>query len=382
MSTKHAPPSLVVADPDFTHRAFPTDQFGEDPSDILVTKAYLPDPKRIQHYLDSACRSRRLSNRGPLEYLLTHRLKDFLGVENLLLVSNGTLALQLAQAALGVKFPGASAVTTPFSFVATASSLLWEGVTPRFSDIDSESLCMDPSLIPGCVDESTRVIVPVHVYGNVCDTDAIERIAERYGLKTIYDGSHAFGVRYRGRSVLEQGDASTLSFHATKLFHCVEGGAIVFDDADRYEAARDMSNFGYHSGNIGGPGINAKLSEIHAAFGLAVLEDITIIREKREIVWHRYREALEEHVTMPRFNEEASANHAYFPVVLDSEITMHRVKNQCESAGIHPRRYFHPSLNTLEHMPDRRHCPVSEDVTSRILCLPCTRSSERSSRKG
>jgi len=285
-------------------------------------------------------------------------------------VSNGTLALQIAQAALNIKVHKANAVTTPFSFVATASSLLWEGIEPRFSDIDEATLCLDPTTISARVDTNTRAIVPVHVYGNACDIDSIEKTAQQHDLKTIYDGSHAFGVRYKGQSVLNYGDATTLSFHATKLFHTVEGGAIVFKDHNIFDIAKEMSSFGYRSGSIKRVGINAKMSEIHAAFGLAVLEDIDIIFEKRQDLWQHYHEGLADHVTLPQFNSNATANHAYFPIILNSETVLHRIMRACRLQEIYPRRYFHPSLNTLDYMPDKQSCPVSENISSRTICLP------------
>ncbi len=350
----------------------------ENTAPLFVTKSYLPKYNRIQHYIDRACSQHRLTNRGPLEQLLTERLQRYLEVDNLLLVANGTLALQLAQAALGVKSPSANAITTPFSFVATASSLLWEGIEPRFSDIERSGLCMDATKISSKVDGNTRAIVPVHVYGNACDIESIENVAQHHKLKTIYDGSHAFGVRYRNRSILGYGDATTLSFHATKLFHTVEGGAIVFNDTGAFDIAKEMSSFGYRSGSIKRLGINAKLSEIHAAFGLAVLEDIDVILNNRAIIWHRYQKALACHVNLPAFREGSSANYAYFPVILDSETSLHRIMQICEAQGIHPRRYFHPSLNTLEFMPDRNVCPVSESMSSRTICLPLYPDLEKS----
>ena len=337
---------------------------------LFVTKPYLPKPTRIQHYVDLACRSRQLTNRGPLEQLLTERLKSYLQVDNLLLVSSGTIALQIAQAALGLKMPESNVITTPFTFVATASSLVWEGIEPRFSDIDPKSLCMDPSTIAARIDSNTRGISPVHVFGNACDIENIESIARRHRIKTLYDCSHAFGVRYRTRSILEYGDATTLSFHATKLFHTVEGGAIVFKDSSIYDIAREMTSFGYRTGEIQRLGINAKLSEIHAAFGLAVLEDIDIIFSNRASLWNRYHNALANYVTCPTLTRNISANNSYFPIILENENTMLRLINLCESRDIYPRRYFHPSLNTLEYMPDRPSCPISESTASRIVCLP------------
>lgn len=345
----------------------------EDTLDNLyVTKTYMPEQHKIQKYLNSAFSSRQLTNRGPLERLLTERLQRYLNVENLLLVSNGTIALQIAQKALTPIIKNANAITSPFSFVATASSLVWEGIEPRFGDIDSLGLCLDPGSIRENIDSNTQTINPVHVFGNSCNIDAIDEIANAHNLKTIYDGAHAFGVRHKGRSLLDYGDAATLSFHATKLFHTAEGGAIVFKNAEDYEVAQEMTTFGYgqESGEIHGVGINAKLSEVHAAIGLAVLEDIDIIFDKRAAVWTRYYNSLAQHFTIPARTQGTSQNYSYFPIILETSELRKKMSALCKANGIFPRRYFYPSLNALEYMPRKYSCPVSESISDRILCLP------------
>lgn len=234
---------------------------------------------------------------------LTRRLEKYLGVENLLLVANGTLALQIAYRALGVtgRNEPTEAITTPFTFVATASSLKWEGVEPVFADIDPDTWCLDPANIEPAITPRTKAIVPVHVFGNACDVDAIDAIAKRHNLKIIYDASHAFGVKYQGESLLKHGDAATLSFHATKLFHTGEGGAIVFKNKKDLALAKKMINFG-----ITGPekieelGINAKMSELQAAMGLCVLDEIESIFFERSKRWKKYIKDLKKRLYLPK----------------------------------------------------------------------------------
>lgn len=261
---------------------------------IPVTKPYLPDRKTLDKYLDGIYEREWLTNNGQLVQDLTARLEEYLGVENLLLVANGTLALQIAYRALGVSGfeyqEQPEAITTPFTFIATASSLKWDGVQPVFADIDPNTWCIDPDNIEKAVTSNTKAIVPVHVFGNACDVDAIDEIARRHQLKVIYDASHAFGVKYKGKSLLENGDASTLSFHATKLFHTGEGGAIVFKRKEDLESARKMINFGITGPEtIDGIGINAKMNEFQAALGLSVLDEIDENIQGRKKVWENYK---------------------------------------------------------------------------------------------
>ncbi|MDC0435464.1 DegT/DnrJ/EryC1/StrS family aminotransferase [bacterium] len=337
---------------------------------IYVAKPPVPERHRLEYYLDQVYDSRQLTNNGPLVQLFTERLGQFLGIKNLLLVSNGTLALQIALAALGIKKHGANVVTTPFSFVATTSSIVWESLQPRFADIDAKSLCLDPVKLSAVIDKNTRAVLPVHVYGNACDIDAIESVAYRAGLRTLYDGSHCFGVRFKGKSILECGDASTLSLHATKLFHCVEGGLITFRETKDLERARKMINFGYDKGQISCLGINAKMSELHAAFGLAMLDEVNILLEGRQRVWERYQKSFEHCVQLPRFHADATQNFSYFAIVLSDEATADRIEARCKSIGVIIRRYFSPSLNELAYIDHVQSCPVSESLSRRTVCLP------------
>jgi dTDP-4-amino-4,6-dideoxygalactose transaminase len=306
---------------------------------------------------------------------LTRRLEEYLGVENLLLVSNGTLALQIAYHALGINEPvngkPAEAITTPFTFIATASSLKWDGIQPVFADIDPETWCLDPQNVESAITPATRAIVPVHVFGNACDVDAIDAISQKYKLKVIYDASHAFGVKFKGESLLKHGDAATLSFHATKLFHTVEGGAIVFKRKEDLERAQKMINFG-----IAGPetieelGINAKMNELQAAVGICVLDEIQDNLEARARVWHCYEESLSGKLQLQTKHEALSYNYAYFPVVFEREEQAESVLASLKEVGVIARRYFYPSLESVGSLGEHRSKSVSKSVAKRILCLP------------
>lgn len=335
---------------------------------INVTKTYLPDRTKLDKYIDKIYSTAWVTNNGQLVKELTARLEEYLGVQNLLLVTNGTLALQIAYKALGVT---GQAITTPFSFVATTSSLIWEGIEPVFVDIDPETFCIDPSKIEEAITRETTAIVPVHVFGNACDVEEIEKIAQKYGLKTIYDGAHAFGVQYNGGSLLSYGDATILSFHATKLFHTIEGGAIIFKNREDLERAKLMINFG-----ISGPdlvielGINAKMNEFQAAMGLCVLDEIDTILEQRAKIWSHYKNFLKDHVQLQKRNFHCTNNYSYFPVLFENEEKLIEVKNAMNAVGINPRRYFYPSLDTLGYLQSTITQIKSEDIASRIICLP------------
>jgi dTDP-4-amino-4,6-dideoxygalactose transaminase len=342
---------------------------------IPVTKPYLPNREKLNQYIDGIYERNWLTNNGPLTQELTHRLEEYLGVENLLLVSNGTLALQIAYHALGINEPvngePAQAITTPFTFIATASSLKWDGIDPVFADIDPETWCLAPDNIEAAINPNTRAIVPVHVFGNACDVEAIDAIAQKHNLKVIYDAAHAFGVKYKGESLLKHGDAATLSFHATKLFHTGEGGAIVFKRKEDLERAKKMINFG-----ITGPetidelGINAKMNELQAAMGLCVLDEMEENLTARAEVWHRYQKTLSKTLQLQDKHQALSYNYAYFPVVFNSEEQAVRVAAALKENGVLARRYFYPSLESVECLEAKADQPVSKDIASRILCLP------------
>ena len=334
---------------------------------IPVTRPHLPEMSRYLGYIERCYENHQLTNNGPLVQELKARLEDYLGVQNLLPVANGTLALQIAYRTLGVS---GKAVTTPFTFVATSSSLKWEGIEPVFADIDGETMDLSPEKTMEVLDRDVTALVPVHVYGNPCDVKAFDEIAEDRDLKVIYDAAHAFGVNLNGRSVLEWGDAATLSFHATKVFHTVEGGAIIFKRREDYERACRLINFGYEAGEVVDEGINAKMSEFHAAMGLCMLDEIDTVLQKREEVYHRYYKALKDHFEMPAWKEGATRNYAYFPVLFPSEDALLKTQQRLNEAGIFPRRYFYPSLDALGYGQPGGENPVSRDRASRVLCLP------------
>lgn len=342
---------------------------------IPVTKPYLPSREKLNEYIDGIYERNWLTNNGPLVQELTRRLEEYLGVENLLLVSNGTLALQVAYHALGINEPvngrPAEAITTPFTFIATASSLKWDGIEPVFVDIDPETWCLAPGNIEAVITPNTRAIVPVHVFGNACDVEAIDAIAQKHNLKVIYDAAHAFGVKYKGESLLKNGDAATLSFHATKLFHTGEGGAIVFKHKEDLERAKRMINFG-----ITGPetieelGINAKMHELQAAMGLCVLDEMEKNLKARSVVWQQYEQELDEVLQLQKKSQALDYNYAYFPVVFQSEKQSVKMAAILKDSGIGARRYFYPSLESVDCMGTHAVQPVSKDISSRILCLP------------
>ncbi len=335
---------------------------------INITKPYLPDRANLNKYIDIIYETACLTNNGPLVQELTKRLQEHLDVDNLLLVSNGTVALQIAYKVLCLS---GQAITTPFSFVATTSSLAWEGIEPVFTDIDAETLCMDPSKIEEAITSKTTAIVPVHVFGNACEIEQIESIASKNKLKVIYDGAHAFGVKYKGKSLLAYGDATTLSFHATKLFHTIEGGAIIFKDKDDYELARLMIKFGIDSSDsIVEVGINAKMNEFQAAMGLCVLDEIEKIMEERARIADQYQRALRGLLDLIRYNPNASKNYSYFPVIFESEDVLLKVKSEMNKHGINPRRYFFPSLDTLPYVSSQDLKHISGNISKRIMCLP------------
>lgn len=335
---------------------------------IPVTKPFMPPREEYEAYLKDIWKREWLTNNGPLVQDLEGKLKEYLDVENMLYLSNGTIALQIAIKALGLK---GEIITTPFSYVATTSSIVWEGCEPVFVDIDPHTLNIDPALIEEAITEKTTAILATHVFGNPCDIDATQKIADKHELKVIYDAAHCFGTIYKGRSVFEYGDVSTTSFHATKLFHTVEGGAVFFkDEVLNYRMSR-MRNFG-HSGyeQFDGVGINGKNSEFHAAMGLCNLNHIDNILENRKKQCLQYDELLKESsIQRVKVHEESEWNYAYYPAIFETEALTLKVKVALEEKNIYPRRYFHPSLDTLEYV-DSKEMKVSKDISERILCLP------------
>lgn len=344
---------------------------------INVTKTYLPDINKYKTYINRIFELGWITNNGQFVQELEKRLKEYLGVRNIVLVSNGTLALQIAYKVLDLS---GDVITTPFSFVATTSSLLWEGLNPHFVDIDKETLNIDYRKIEENITSGISAIVPVHVFGNGCEVNEINNIAKKNKLKVIYDAAHAFGVKYKNESILNQGDISVLSFHATKVFHTIEGGALVINDDSLYLKAKRMVNFGIDdSGKINGLGINAKMNELQAAMGLCILEDIDEIFEQRKKIYEFYMEAFynNNNVRLQKHNEDFTCNYSYFPVILQSEKCLLDIMRKLNKQNIYPRRYFYPSLDTLSYINNRQYtAPISNDISTRILCLPLYHSLE------
>lgn len=337
---------------------------------INVAKSFLPPFETYTEYLKGIWERGHLTNHGPLVNELEEKLRDYLGVKHFFFVNNGTIALQIAIRALDLK---GEIITTPFSYVATTSSIVWEQAEPVFVDIDPETFTIDASKIEASITERTTGILATHVYGIPCNTVEIERIAAKFNLKVIYDAAHAFGVQHRGKGVMNFGDISTLSFHATKLFHTVEGGAITTNNDDVAHRIAYMRNFG-HKGqeDFWGMGINGKSSEFHAAMGLCVFPHIKEILNTRKELSLYYDSYLAEHqinLQRPLITPETNYNYSYYPVVFETEKQLLAVRDALNAAYIYPRRYFYPSLNKLEYV-NYRSMEVAESVAARVICLP------------
>lgn len=338
---------------------------------IPVTRTYLPPLDEYINQLKIIWQSGHLTNNGPLCRQLSEDVASFLDISNLELVSNGTLALQLAIKALDLK---GEIITTPYSYVATTNSILWEGCEPVFVDIETQTFCINPDLIEAAITEKTSAILATHVYGYPCDVVRIQQIADKHKIKVIYDAAHAFGVRLSDESILQHGDCSTLSFHATKLFHTAEGGAVVCKDTEVAKRVFLMKKFGH----IGEEdyldiGINAKMSELHAAMGLCILPKVHDIIATRKECSNWYEGQLEGCLLQrPVPPIDLEYNYAYYPVIFPSHDAMMNVRQSLLGNDIGPRRYFSPSLNTLPFLkPElKKSCPISEDISTRTLCLP------------
>jgi dTDP-4-amino-4,6-dideoxygalactose transaminase len=334
---------------------------------LNISKPFLPDVTEYKNYVDQIFKSGILTNNGPLVRELEEKLSEFLGVENILLVSNGTLAIQLAFEILEIK---GSVITSPFSFIASLTPILANKSQPIFVDINPKTFNLDPEKIPEIIDANVEAILPVHVFGNPCDCIEIERIAKQNKLKVIFDASHAFNVSYKGKNLLNYGDISTISFHATKIFHSIEGGALIIKDKELYEKAKCARNFGFNNqGDIECIGINAKMSEFHAAMGLCSLKEIKKNMQLYKNASIKYREELSGYVEFQEINSNSVINYSYFPILLQNESQCLRVIRSLEENQVFPRRYFHPSLDSLEFV-DSKISHFSKEVSEKILCLP------------
>jgi dTDP-4-amino-4,6-dideoxygalactose transaminase len=335
---------------------------------INVSKPFLPPLEEYEQLVKSIWKRNWLTNNGPLVNELELKLKEYLGLSHLLYLNNGTIAIQIAIKALDLS---GEIITTPFSFVATTSTVVWEGCTPVFADIDPLSLNIDPASIEKLITERTSAILATHVYGNPCEIEKIDSIARKHGLKVIYDAAHCFGTTYKGKSVFRYGDVATTSFHATKLFHTVEGGAVFTEDPELLKKMAFMRNFGFNGPDqFAELGINGKNSEFHAAMGLANLKYIDAILKQRKDASKHYDARLAEfkHSKL-LFNEKAAFNYAYYPIILENESEVLKMIHELNANNIFPRRYFYPSLSTLPYV-EKPVTPVADDFASRVLCLP------------
>jgi dTDP-4-amino-4,6-dideoxygalactose transaminase len=339
---------------------------------IFVTKAFMPAKEEFLKYVEKIFSSRSLTNQGELARELEDRLAAYLKTPHVLACANGTLALMmgLRLAALG----GKKVVTTPFTYVATLSAIMWEGCIPVFADIDPETLCLSPESLRECLKLHPDVagVVPVHIFGNACDVQAIEAICREHGIVCLYDAAQTFGASYGGRSLLAYGDYSICSFHATKVFHAVEGGCLVVHSQEDKHQAVLLRAFGHLGDEHYSLGFNAKLSELHAAMGLCLLDKAADNIAKRKAVSALYDAALPKRgLRRPALRPGLVYNYAYYPVIFDSEEVLLRVRDALRRENIFPRRYFFPALNTLPYLPAREQsCPVAESVARRVLCLP------------
>lgn len=336
---------------------------------IQVTKTFLPPIAEYQNYVQAIWESGWITNHGPLVNTLERELKSYLDVPHFHFVTNGTLALQIAIKALGLS---GEIITTPFSYVATTSSILWENCEPIMVDILPTTLNIDPTQIESAITEKTSAILATHVYGNPCDVREIQRIADKHNLKVIYDAAHAFGVTLDGTSLFNFGDIATTSFHATKVFHTTEGGGIFTQDAEISHRISMLRNFGHaNPTEFVCVGINGKNSEFHAAMGLTNLRHIQTILKNRAILSQCYDAYLKTlPIKKPMLFAGCAYNYAYYPVIFETEAIMLHVLHVLNQHHIYPRRYFYPSLSNLNYLTRKFDVPVCNDIASRIVCLP------------
>lgn len=346
-------------------------------SPIYVTQPFLPPLEEFLPYLEQIWESKWLTNCGPFHHQLEQALCNYLGVKHIALFTNGTIALVTALQALRVT---GEVITTPYSFVATAHSLLWNGIKPVFVDIDPNTLNLDPAKIEAAITPQTTAIMPVHCYGHPCNTEAIQRIADNYNLKIIYDAAHAFGAQDTGGSIFRHGDLSVISFHATKVFNTFEGGAIVCPDAKTKQRIDHLKNFGFvDEETVVAPGINGKMSEFNAALGLLQLRYIDQMLARRKVIDAAYRQRLQDVKGIRCLNdvEEKVANYAYFPILIEAEYPLKRddLYQKLKDNGIHPRRYFYPLISNFpmyRGLPSAHegNLPVATAIARQVLCLP------------
>ncbi len=344
---------------------------------IHVTQPHLPPLEEFIPYLEKIWDNKILTNGGPFHQQLEQALCDYLGVKYVSLFSNATLALITALQALRVT---GEVITTPYSFVATSHSLLWNGIKPIFVDIDPDTFNMNPAKIEAAITPQTTAIMPVHCYGTPCDVEAIQKIADNYNLRVIYDAAHAFGVKDKYGSVLNHGDLSIVSFHATKVFNTFEGGAIICPDAKSKQRIDHLKNFGFvDEVTVVAPGINAKMSEINAAFGLVQLKHIDKALKRRAEIAARYQLELSDLAGIRCLNaaDVAVKNHSYFPILIDDKYPISRdtLYSRLRDSNVYSRRYFYPLISNFpmyRGLPSAEpsRLPVATEISSKVLCLP------------
>jgi dTDP-4-amino-4,6-dideoxygalactose transaminase len=334
---------------------------------INVTKTFLPPFEEYTSLLKRAWDKSWITNNGELLVELEDKLKSYFHLRNLLFCNNGTIVLQFALKALKIT---REVITTPFSYVATTTAILWENCTPIFVDVNPKNFCIDPAKIEEAITENTQAILATHVYGYSCDIEAIEAIAKKHNLKIIYDAAHAFGSEFKGKSILSYGDISTCSFHATKLFHTGEGGCITTNDDNLARQLYLYRHFGHIGDEYYTMGINGKNSEFHAAMGLCNFKYIEVIMQTRKMQWLYYKGLLKNsNLQLLELGEDVQYNYAYFPVVFPSEFLLLKTMEALKEEGIIPRRYFYPALNKLPYVTYQS-CPVAESLANRVMCLP------------
>lgn len=335
---------------------------------VFVTKPFLPP---IGEYIDKiSCiwDNHILTNYGPLHKEFEEKLKKYLNLSNVHYVNNGTTALALALEALDK--PLGEIITTPFTFVATANAIVWQKYKPVFVDIKSNNFNIDADKIEEKINENTRAIVAVHCFGYPCDIKKIEMIGKKNNIPIIYDAAHTFGIKYRNKSLYAQGDISIGSFHATKVFHTIEGGICIVNNYKYNDKIKTSKNFGLLNGNYEYIGINAKSSEFHAAMGLCMLNHIDEIINYRKCISNLYKSLLDDKIFIPEIPKDLEYNYIYFPIVFPNEKMLIEVINNLNSENIFPRRYFYPSLNELPIFNNASVTPISSDISKRVLCLP------------
>jgi dTDP-4-amino-4,6-dideoxygalactose transaminase len=337
---------------------------------VLVTQPYVPSLDKYMHYVKKAFDDKWLTNDGPLLKELTERLKDYLGVKYLLLVSNGTAALQLAYKIKNLS--GKNVISTPFTFPATTTALEWQNANVILSDINKDSWNLDPHAIEQRLTKSDiSAIVPVNIFGMPCDMEAFDKVGKAHKIPIIYDSAQSMLAKHNGKSVLQYGDIHCMSFHATKLFHTVEGGALTFNNKEDYERAQRLINFGIgENGVVGEAGINAKMSELHAAMGLCILDDLPMLIENREESVSRYHNELADVITFQKSNRDTYTPPMYMPVKFETEDALLNTRAQLNKHGYTSRRYFYPKNHEYLQKPIPSVLPVSDAVSNKILCLP------------